>query len=92
MSKKTFKSNLEDLDNPALQFISTVLNKNQSDNKQDKNITPEGYKLVPESKSKRLQLLIQPSLYKKIKEKALANGTSVNDTIHTILTLALRQE
>lgn len=91
MSKKTFKSNLE---NPALQFISNATSKERTEKKEQDIHTqaPEGYKLVPEVKSKRLQLLIQPSLYNRIKEKAEKTGTSVNDTIHNILSKAMRGE
>ncbi|MBQ7102827.1 MAG: hypothetical protein IJN89_02080 [Anaerotignum sp.] len=49
---------------------------------------PEGYKLNPlyiEKKSRRLQLLMQPSLYAKVKENADAAGLSVNDYIHQAL-------
>lgn len=56
---------------------------------------PEGYKLNPmyiETKSKRIQVLIQPSLHDKLKAKAQSEGTSVNDLIHTILAEAMREE
>jgi hypothetical protein len=49
---------------------------------------PKGYKintLYVETKSRRLQLLLQPSLYDKIKDKAQREEKSVNDTINTIL-------
>ena len=42
-----------------------------------------------EAKSRRLQLLIQPSLYEEVKARAEAEGTSVNDQISTLLRLAL---
>lgn len=92
MSRK-IKSNLERINNHASRFTS-----NSSDNKSTKkkdctsNSVPEGYKIVPESKSKRLQILIQPSLYNKIKERAEKNRTSVNDTIHSILSKSIRGE
>lgn len=94
MSKKTFKSKLEEIENPVLKFISTDSNKEQIERKDPNKITPppEGYKVVPESRSKRLQLLIQPSLYNRIKERAKTNGTSVNDTIHSILNETVRGE
>lgn len=94
MSKKTFKSNLEKIENPALQFISNATSKKRTEKKEQDIHTPapEGYKLVPEVKSKRLQLLIQPSLYNRIKEKAKETGASVNDTIHNILSKAMRGE
>ena len=54
---------------------------------------PEGYKANPlfvETKSRRLQLLVQPSIYEALKEGAKAEGRSVNDYVHTILEKALR--
>lgn len=81
--KKSFK------DSPAMRFISTP--------QQAGETTPapgegEGravpMKLNPlyiETKSKRLQLLIQPSLYGKLKGRATAQGVSLNELIHTAL-------
>ena len=77
MAKKTLN-----LDNPAMQFISTP---------EETTVTapaPAGYKPNPlyiEKRSKRLQLLLQPSLYEKVKARADKQGCSVNDLIHTIL-------
>lgn len=55
---------------------------------------PEGYKVNPlyiEKRSKRLQLLVQPSLYDKIKAKADVEGCSVNDFIHRVLEEAVKE-
>ena len=41
--------------------------------------------LYIETKSRRLNLLMQPSLHDKIKNLAKKRGASVNDAIHTIL-------
>ena len=41
--------------------------------------------LYIETKSRRLNLLMQPSLHDKIKNLAQERGVSVNDAIHTIL-------
>ena len=66
--------------------------------KTNKSVTapaPEGYKVNPlyiETKSKRLQLLVQPSLLDKLKGKAKAEGRSVNDLVHSILEEALKGE
>lgn len=78
---KSFKDQL----NPAMKFIS----------QQPEELTqpqaaeaPEGYKMNPayiETKSRRVQLLVQPSLHAKIKAIAAAKGCSVNDLIHHIL-------
>ena len=42
-----------------------------------------------EAKSRRLQLLIQPSLYDRIRDRAEAQGISVNETISELLRQAL---
>ena len=55
---------------------------------------PEGYKVNPlyiEKRSKRLQLLVQPSLYDKIKAQADTEGCSVNDFIHRVLEDAVKE-
>lgn len=80
-AKKSFKAALD----PALQFISKKTVQEQSEKKEE---APDGCKLNPlyiEKRSKRLQLLVQPSLYDKIKTKAETEGSSVNDFIHRIL-------
>lgn len=77
--KKTFKADF----NPAMQFISTPT---ETETKREE--APEGYKVNPlyiEKRSKRLQLLIQPSLCDKVKAQADAEGCSVNDFIHRVL-------
>lgn len=93
-SKKTFKDSME---NPAELFISK---KPAPPAEADKvQGTPakaqEGYKLnylYVETRSKRLQLLVQPSLLEKLRAKAQSEGRSVNDVVHTILEDALREE
>lgn len=83
MAKKSFK------DNPALQFISTA-------EEEEKYIVPEqetgkapgGYKINPlyvETKSRRLQLVMQPSLFDRVKRRAKQSGLSVNEYVHRIL-------
>lgn len=85
--KKTFN-----LQNPALQFISTQINPTEQN---ALHKAPEGYKQNPiyiEKKTRRLQLLMQPSLYNKLKARAQNNGCSVNDTLHVILAQALKSD
>lgn len=56
---------------------------------------PEGFKANPlfvETKSRRMQLLVQPSLYDAIKARATAEGTSVNELVHSILEAAIKGE
>lgn len=54
---------------------------------------PEGFKANPlfvETKSRRMQLLVQPSLYDAIKARATAEGQSVNELVHSILEAAIK--
>lgn len=90
--KKTFKAQLA---NPAMQFISAP-SKNTSTFADTHHTceVPEGYKINPyyiETKSKRLQLLIRPSLLKKLKNRAETEGCSVNNLVHSILEEALEK-
>ena len=93
-SKKSFKDNLE---NPAELFISKPAQTPAETEKVQGTPAkaPEGYKpnyLYIETRSKRLQLLVQPSLLDKLRAKAKSEGRSVNDIVHTILEDALREE
>jgi len=101
MAKKSFKDSI----NPAMSFISqeSIDRAEGETPNTEENIAkvkrpakaPEGYKLNPlyiETKSERLQLLVQPSLKAKLKEKAKQEGTSVNDLVHNILEDALAEE
>lgn len=75
------KKNLN-IDNPAMQFISP------QGNSEPIAPPPKGFKVNPlyiETKSKRLQLLIKPSTYDKLKTKAKNEGTSINDLVNRIL-------
>jgi hypothetical protein len=88
---KSFKSDT----NPAMSFISQE-SIDKVDGKQEgattptggKRGAPEGYKPNPEyieTKSKRVQLLVQPSVYEAVKAKAKANGISTNEAINEAL-------
>lgn len=56
--------------NPAMQFISQP-EENESN--------------APETKSRRMQLLIRPSLYIKLKARATKEHKSVNELINELL-------
>lgn len=96
MATKSFR------DNPALQFISVVKSEEAQQEEmepisQTNSIgkPPEGYKLnrlYVETKSRRLQLVLQPSLYERVKTAAIAAGLSVNEYVHQILSNATREE
>lgn len=72
---------------PALAFISSAAEgAPESDN------TPRGMKLNPdyiekyiEKRTKRVQIVMQPSLFDKAKAKADSRGTSLNDYIHKLI-------
>ena len=54
---------------------------------------PEGYRLNPmfiEKKTRRLQLLLKPSVYDRVKELADREGVSVNEYISSVLETATR--
>lgn len=56
---------------------------------------PAGYKVnraFVETKSRRLQLLIQPSLYMRVKERAQRDGVSVNEMISRLLAAGLESK
>ncbi len=102
MAKKTFKNTLrpafdKEL-NPAMNFISTpeeTKKAEQVEKVKKVEQAPEGYKLNPlyvETKSRRLQLLLQPSLYEKVKKQADLGGLSVNEFIHSTLEEATKEE
>lgn len=76
-SKKDFKSN------PALQFISTP-----AEEPVQTQPIPTGYKINPayiETKSKRVQLLVQPSVFAAIDRIAKSRGLSRNEIINEAL-------
>lgn len=77
--------------NPAMSFISQE-SIDKVDGKEKKGKAspkaPEGYKLNPEyieTKSKRVQILIQPSIHEAVKAKAKAEGISTNEAINIAL-------
>lgn len=86
------------IQNPALQFISTADTEDTEPKPTQPQPTgkpPEGYKVNPlyvETKSRRLQLVLQPSLYERVKAGAAAAGLSVNEYVHQILDNATREE
>ena len=92
-SKKSFKDSME---NPAELFITKPAQPAQTEKLQGTAPkAPEGFKpnyLYIETRSKRLQLLVQPSLLEKLKAKAQSEGRSVNDVVHLILEDAFREE
>ena len=70
--------------NPAMKFISSP----QTEEAPPPEIKQRANR---EAKSRRLQLLLRPSLYEAIKEKAEAEGVSVNEEIGELLESALER-
>ena len=86
--KKSFK----DISNPALQFISSAQPQESSAELEapitETSATPTAPRrpaATAEVKSRRVQLVFQPSLYKKVKKAAKGAGLSVNEYVHQIL-------
>lgn len=71
-------------DNPALAFISVV--------ESNREEIPDGYRLSPryiETKSRRVALLVQPSVFSRLKKIATAKELSVNEAINEAIKLYL---
>ena len=83
MSKSLKEGAQTALSTPAMQFIPAPA--------APRTPEPEPQSAAPakECKSRRLQLLIKPSIHEAIKERAAQNGTSVNDWINGALERAL---
>ena len=84
---KSFRDKAEEkrASNPAMMFISQA-------EEPKKQATPLQAKRAPqgrEAKTRRLQLLLTPSLYEAVKERADSEGLSVNETISELLQTAL---
>lgn len=76
MTKKSFK------ENPALRFITTP-EAPPIQAAQDAPVKPNP--LYVETRSKRVQLLMQPSLHRTLCSLAGQQGVSVNELIHRVL-------
>ena len=94
MAKRDFKQS-----NPALAFISSKGEEVQAESKEEKLVAPakvpEGYKLNPlyvETKSKRVNLLMQPSIVERMKKTAQAKGLSLNEAINEAVKEYLERE
>ena len=97
--KKTF---LENGENPALSFISPesiqAVDQPTGEGTAPKAPTgekpPTGYKYNPlyvETKTKRVQLVLQPSLFERIKTASEEAGLSLNEFCHRVLDEATKK-
>ena len=81
MATKSFKGQIE---NPAMTFISKPTEGEPAPVKESGYTYRKGA-----ARSKRIQVLLKPSTYAKLKAKADADGVSVNELINNTLTNAL---
>lgn len=101
MAKKDFTGALESSD-PTLRFISTEAAPAPKKEKRSAAAAendalsefqakiPEGYKIVrAETRSKRMHIVVTPTIYEKIKSESNAIGLSQNEYINQILEKAL---
>ena len=99
-NKKNFLNLPNENDNPTMAFISEEsIDEAENQNHEIKIDTvnldapPKGYKINPlyvETKTKRVQLVLQPSLYKKIKTASKKAGLSLNEYAHRVFEAATK--
>ena len=100
--KSFLDANTKQDSNPALAFISEESIAAVDGNEEDPSPKaptgekpPKGYKLNPlyvETKSKRIQLVLQPSLYERVKAASEAAGLSLNEFCHRVLDKATEED
>ena len=74
-------------ENPALQFFSQA--EEQAENRPQVETRPPYQRKSREYKSRRLQLLLRPSLHDALKERADAEDISVNELVNSLLEAAM---
>lgn len=81
---------------PELQFISRETIEAAEQAEQAAGLQgQQGFRYIPkkrETKSKRVQLVLQPSIYAKLKARADAAGASFNDYCHAIFEEIVRED
>lgn len=90
ISETSSPESLPETQAPALQPITAQAGPDDSADE-----PPAGYHKDPrfvENKSRRLQLLVQPSLYKALKAGADKAGLSLNEYVHRLLKSAVQKE
>ena len=81
MTKKT-----KDFKHPAQAFMTTGENLSQPEiHEPAQGVPMKPNPLYVETKSRRLQLLVKPSLYARLRARATAQDMSLNELINTIL-------
>ena len=85
MASKSFKNTPEMFISTAASEAAPKKNAGADPGKTDAPDIPKGYRLVKETKSERMHIMLRPSIKEGLKAKADAQGTSVNDLINSIL-------
>jgi hypothetical protein len=80
----------KDFTNPTGLFISQAQPTEERNTENFK--VPEGYKLVRESKNKRLQLLVTPTIDENLRNRAVEESTSLNELCNRIFEEYLKGE
>lgn len=97
MSKKNFAEQLNPAINPAMQFVTP---QQPAEDQHTGPISradvtpPPGFKLNPmfiENRSRRIVLMVQPSMHQKIKARADAVGISMNQFLNDLISDALKE-
>lgn len=89
---KSFKDKMQQkAANPTMQFISPPEEEKPHRLQIETRPWYEREQGAGETKSRRLQLLLTPSLYEAVKEEAEQRGLSVNEIINLILKDAMRK-
>lgn len=86
--KKLETAKQKNASNPALDLFSLTATKSKQEPIAKPGKVPEGYKMNPmyvEIKSKRVQLVFQPSIYKRAKAAADKAGLSLNEYLHRLI-------
>lgn len=95
MARKKFNN----IENPALAYISTKEPEEQEEAttpaEEETGNPPKGYKLNPkyiETKTKRVQLVLKPSMVDEVKKVAKSKKQSINSTIEEAIEEYLKRQ
>ena len=85
MTGKDFTTTAKQTINPALSFISKQEPTPEATQEQASSAPIKRNPLFVETKSRRLQVLMQPSLHARLKKLAYEKGVSFNELLHSTL-------
>ena len=85
MAKKDFKNTSELFITAAAPVVQSAAATTYNEAAPAVAAIPEGYKLVREAKTERLQILLRPTVHEKLKRIAAERGTSKNEIINNLV-------